>query len=105
MGARGGSELDRGEIEVAGVRRSYWLARAPWQEGQGAPPLLMALHGSGMDGRAMARFTGLARRGPAAGITIVFPDGWKGGWHPARPPSDEPDLDDARFLAEVASCV
>ena len=101
MGARGGSELDRGEIDVAGVRRSYWLARAPRQTSQTAPPLLIALHGSGMDGRGMAGFTGLARRGPAAGITTVFPDGWKGGWHPARPPASEPGLDDARFLAEL----
>ncbi len=106
MAAGGGNDLERGEIDVAGVRRSFWLARAPrsasWQS---APPLLIALHGAGMDGRAMARFTGLARRGPAAGITVVFPDGWKGGWHPARSPSDAPDLDDARFLAEVASRV
>ena len=103
MGARGGSELDRGEIDVAGVRRSYWLARALRQPGQAAPPLLIALHGSGMDGRGMAGFTGLAKRGPAAGITTVFPDGWKGAWHPPRPPAGEPDLDDARFLTELAS--
>jgi polyhydroxybutyrate depolymerase len=64
--------------------------------------LLIALHGSGMDGRGMAWFTELAKRGPAAGITTVFPDGWKGAWHPARPPASEPDLDDARFLAELA---
>jgi polyhydroxybutyrate depolymerase len=102
MGARGGSELDRGEIEVAGVRRSYWLARAPRHRDQLAPPLLIALHGSGMDGRGMARFTGLGRRGPAAGITTVFPDGWKGAWHPTRAPAGEPDLDDARFLSELA---
>jgi polyhydroxybutyrate depolymerase len=101
MGARGGSELDRGEIDVAGVRRSYWLARASRQTSQMAPPLLIALHGPGMDGRGMAWFTGLARRGPAAGITTVFPDGWKGGWHPAQPPASEPGLDDARFLAEL----
>jgi polyhydroxybutyrate depolymerase len=63
----------------------------------------MALHGSGMDGRGMAWFTGLAERGPAAGITTVFPDGWKGAWHPARPPAGEPDLDDARFLAELST--
>jgi polyhydroxybutyrate depolymerase len=56
-----------------------------------------------MDGQGMAWFTGLARRGPAAGITVVFPDGWKGGWHPARAPAAVPDLDDARFLAELAS--
>jgi polyhydroxybutyrate depolymerase len=102
MGARGGSELDRGVIDVAGVRRSYWLARAPRRPGQAPPPLLIALHGSGMDGRDMAWFTGLARRGPAAGITTVFPDGWKGAWYPARPPDREPDLDDARFLADLA---
>ena len=102
MGARGGGELERGEIEVAGVRRSYWLARSPRRYGQSTPPLLIALHGAGMDGRVMARFTGLARRGPAAGITTVFPDGWKGAWHPARSPSRQPGLDDARFLAELA---
>src|ERR1700744_47116 len=103
MAARGGSELDRGVIEVAGVRRSYWLARAPRQPGQGPPRLMIALHGSGMDGRGMAWLTGLARRGPAAGITTVFPDGWKGAWHPTRPPAHESDLDDARFLTELAS--
>jgi polyhydroxybutyrate depolymerase len=103
MGARGGSELERGEIVVAGVRRTYWLARAPRRSGQAAPPLLIALHGSGMDGRGMAWFTGLAKRGPAAGITTVFPDGWKGAWHPARPPAGQPELDDARFLAELAT--
>jgi polyhydroxybutyrate depolymerase len=103
MEARGGSELDRGEIEIAGVRRSYWLARAPRQGGQVAPPLLIALHGSGMDGQGMAWFTGLAKRGPAAGITTVFPDGWKGAWHPVRPPAGEPDLNDAQFLAELAT--
>ena len=103
MEARGGSELDRGEIEVAGVRRSYWLARAPRYGGQEAPPLLMALHGSGMDGRGMAWFTGLAKRGPAAGVTTVFPDGWQEAWHPTRPPDAEPDLDDARFLLELTT--
>jgi polyhydroxybutyrate depolymerase len=102
----GGSELERGEIEVAGVRRSYWLARAPRRPGQQmAPPLLIALHGSGMDGRAMASFTGLAKRAPAAGITTVFPNGWNDAWHTARAPAGEPELDDARFLAELTGHV
>jgi polyhydroxybutyrate depolymerase len=56
-----------------------------------------------MDGRAMAQFTGLAWRGPAAGVTTVFPDGWKGSWHQARPPAGEPELDDTRFLTELTS--
>jgi polyhydroxybutyrate depolymerase len=105
--ARGGTErrlwgLEPGSIDVAGVRRSFWLARAPRDGRQRAlAPLLIVLHGSGMDGRSMAGFTGLASRGPAAGITTVFPDGWKGVWHPARAPGAEPDLDDARFLSEL----
>jgi polyhydroxybutyrate depolymerase len=96
-----GSEIEHGEIDVAGVRRSYWLARAPRRPGQPAPPLLIALHGSGMDAAGMASFTGLAKRGPAAGITVVFPDGWQEAWHPVRPPDAEPKLDDARFLLEL----
>ena len=97
-------ELERGAIEVAGVRRTYWLARAPRRQGrQAGAPLLIVLHGSGMDGRSMARFTGLARRGAAAGVTTVFPDGWKGLWHPLRPPDREPDLDDALFLTELSN--
>jgi polyhydroxybutyrate depolymerase len=103
MEARGGGELVRGEMQVAGVQRSYWLARAPRRHGQPLPPLLIALHGPGMDGRAMAWFTGLAWRAPAAGLTAVFPDGWKGAWHPVRAPARRPDLDDARFLAELTT--
>jgi polyhydroxybutyrate depolymerase len=101
---RGVGDLEQGAIKVAGVRRTYWVARAPRRAGQRiAAPLLIVLHGSGMDGQSMARFTGLAARGPAAGITTVFPDGWKGAWHTARAPVREPALDDARFLAELSS--
>lgn len=103
MSARGDGELEPGEIVVAGMRRTYLLARAARQPGQAPPPLLIALHGSGMEGKGMAWFTGLAQRGPAAGVTVVFPDGWKGGWHPARPPAKAPDLDDARFLTNLAA--
>ena len=103
MAAQGGSELEYGEIDVAGVRRSYWLARGLRWPGQPAPPLLIALHGSGMGGKGMAWFTGLAERGAAAGITVVFPDGWQEAWHPVRPPDAEPKLDDARFLLELTS--
>jgi polyhydroxybutyrate depolymerase len=61
------------------------------------------LHGSGTTGRDVAtRFTDLVSRGPAAGVTVVFPDGWQGVWHIARPPPGEPALDDAAFLAALA---
>ncbi len=93
-GWRAPGALERGTVEVAGVRRTYWLARAP----ERGAPLLVVLHGSGMTGRAMAQLTGLGVRGPAAGFTTVFPDGWKGTWHVGRAPGKEPALDDAAFL-------
>jgi polyhydroxybutyrate depolymerase len=108
VGSAADGGLERGTFEVAGVRRSYWLAREPETPGaRGAPgapgPLLIMLHGSGTTGRdAATTFTGLASRGPAAGVTVVFPDGWRGVWHIARPPPAEPALDDAAFLAALA---
>jgi polyhydroxybutyrate depolymerase len=91
--------LEYGTLDVAGVRRGYWLAREP---GGSSGTLLMALHGSGTSGKDMATiFTGLATRGPAAGVTTVFPDGWGAVWHIARPPSGEPALDDVAFLVAL----
>jgi polyhydroxybutyrate depolymerase len=107
------ANLEEREMDIAGVRRTYWLARArprrpdtPRNAGapsEGPAPLLIALHGAGMSGRAMATFTGLATRGPAAGMTVVFPDGWKGVWHAARPPEEEPALDDVQFLSTLSA--
>ena len=52
-------ELEHGAIEVAGIRRTYWLARAPRRAGQrAAAPLLLVLHGSFMDGALMREWTG-----------------------------------------------
>jgi polyhydroxybutyrate depolymerase len=102
MGSGADGGLERGTLEVAGVRRSYWQARGP-QRPDAPGALLIVLHGSGMTGRDVAtRFTGLASRGPGAGVTVVFPDGWQGVWHIARPPPGEPALDDVAFLAALA---
>ena len=92
-GARTGGSLEQGTLDVAGVSRSYWLARATGEPPPGGPPpLLMVLHGSGTTGRDAATvITSLAARGPAAGVTVVFPDGWEGVWHTARaPPAARP---------------
>jgi polyhydroxybutyrate depolymerase len=95
--------LERATLDVAGVRRSYRVARAPGAEEAGAGrPLLIVLHGSGTTGKNIATtFTGLATRSPAAGVTAVFPDGWRGVWHIARAPDGEPALDDPAFLVAL----
>jgi poly(3-hydroxybutyrate) depolymerase len=40
----GRGDLEYRSLDVAGVRRGYWLARGP----DAAGPLLVVLHGSGM---------------------------------------------------------
>ena len=102
-GARTGGSLERGTLDVAGISRSYWLARGADELRPDGPPLLMVLHGSGTTGKDVATaFSALAARGPAAGATVVFPDGWEGVWHIARAPAGEPALDDAAFLVALA---
>jgi polyhydroxybutyrate depolymerase len=94
--------LERRRIVVGGIERTYWLA-AP----AGPPaPLLVALHGLGTDGRALARWSGLAERGPAAGFATAFPDGmdevWAdGAWLPDAP--SRRGVDDVAFLDAIAS--
>src|SRR5579862_1811027 len=99
MRGMGGGDLEYRSLVVAGVRRGYWLARGP-----AAGPLLVVLHGSGTSGKDVATtFTGLAGRAPAAGVRAVFPDGWQGVWHVARPPPGEPGLDDVAFLRDLVA--
>jgi len=95
---RGDAGLEYGTLDVAGVRRGYWVARGAGDAGT----LLVVLHGSGASGKDVATaFTGLATRGPAAGVTAVFPDGWGGVWHIARPPPGQSALDDVAFLVTL----
>jgi poly(3-hydroxybutyrate) depolymerase len=55
----GRGELEYRSLDVAGVRRGYWLARGL----NAAGPLLMVLHGSGISGKDVATtFSGLATR-------------------------------------------
>ncbi|HEV3293268.1 MAG TPA: hypothetical protein VG123_30185 [Streptosporangiaceae bacterium] len=46
----GRGELEYRSLDVAGVRRGYWLATGPDAGG----PLLMVLHGSGISGKDVA---------------------------------------------------
>jgi len=85
---------------VDGVERTYWLA-APAPPGA---PLLVVLHGMGIDGRLMATWTGLAARGPEAGFTTVFPDAvsemWDDVGHGRRD-----GVDDAGFVRALVDCL
>jgi polyhydroxybutyrate depolymerase len=87
-------ELQHRWLEIGPTPRSYWLAPAP----QPHAPLLVVLHGLGMTGKDMAAFTGLATRGPAAGFTAVFPDGWEKVWNDGLRRPRRRGIDDTEFI-------
>jgi polyhydroxybutyrate depolymerase len=93
--------LERRRTVVGEIERTYWVA-AP----RVAPaPLLIALHGLGLDGPALAQWSGLAERGPAAGFATVFPDGIGEAWADAAWLPDalsRRGVDDVAFLAAIA---
>jgi polyhydroxybutyrate depolymerase len=89
--------LEPGRVDVGGVRRTFMLAPAARREA----PLLVALHGLGTTGRAMAALTGLATRGPAAGFATVFPDGWNKAWNDGLVQPRPGGVDDSAFLAQL----
>jgi len=86
--------LERRTVKVGGALRTYWLAPQP------APvaPLLVVLHGMGINGPQMAAWTGLAVRGPAAGFATVFPDAAGEIWDDTGGGRLD-GLDDGRFVA------
>jgi polyhydroxybutyrate depolymerase len=79
-GTRLAVDLVEGSMDVGGLARTWRLAPAT----AAGAPLLVALHGAGGTGLGMAALSGLAGRGPAAGFTVVFPDGWNRVWNDRR---------------------
>jgi poly(3-hydroxybutyrate) depolymerase len=86
--------LERHSIPVYGVERSYWMVPAP----QHPAPLLLVLHGLGLNGPHMAAWTGLAARGTEAGFATMFPDTWNEMWDDVGLGRSD-GIDDAAFIA------
>jgi polyhydroxybutyrate depolymerase len=90
------AELERRTIDVGGAQRVYWTAPQP----ANPAPLLVVLHGMGLNGPQMAGWTGLAVRGPAAGFATSFPEAagevWDDGGQGRRD-----TLDDAEFITAL----
>jgi polyhydroxybutyrate depolymerase len=86
--------LERRTLAAGGAERTYWMAPQP---APGAP-LLVVLHGMGLNGPQMAAWTGLAVRGPAAGFATVFPDAVGEVWDDIGHGRLD-GIDDGRFIA------
>ena len=84
-------------IKVGGLDRGYWVAGLPADHRR---PMLVVLHGLGINGQVMARWTGLAARGPAAGFVTVFPEGLGEAWDDAGRGRVD-GADDGAFVAAL----
>ena len=64
-----------------GLNRTYYL-HTPTADSPAHPlPLVVALHGSGMQGKEMADKTALNKLADQAGFVVVYPDGLKQKWN------------------------
>lgn len=64
-----------GAIDVAGAKRTYLLHVPPTYDGKMALPLVIALHGGGMDGTSMAFYSGISEVADREGFIVAYPDG------------------------------
>ena len=69
-------------LEVGGLERTY--RRAVGAHLSGAPGLLFALHGGGLNGNLMEACCHLDEVADAHDLVVVYPDAWKGNWNDGR---------------------
>ena len=93
-----------GSIRVGGTERSYLMVTPPGA-GRGPLPVVVALHGALMDGRAMSRSFGLDAVAAREDFVAVYPDGLSRRWNDGRRAPWErrsESVDDVGFLARLA---
>ena len=70
-----------GTLRDQGLLRTYYLHTPAAESPSHALPLIVALHGSGMQGKEMADKTALNQLADQAGFVVVYPDGLKQKWN------------------------
>ena len=86
-GASGGADLGAGAdlapppdlapSNALVAARPYEVEVPPSYDGKTALPLVIVLHGFGVDGLTEARYLGLSRLAPTAGFLLAYPEGTK----------------------------
>ncbi|MFD0794529.1 alpha/beta hydrolase family esterase [Mucilaginibacter litoreus] len=98
------SKISRERITVGGHERTYWRYVPPRSSHEDKMPLLIVLHGSGIDGARMRAWTGfefdiLADR---YGFAVAYPDGYEKNWNDIRKSAPfkakEKNIDDIGFI-------
>ena len=82
------SDVSRSLIDQ-GISRTYYLHTPASASSTHPLPLLVALHGSGMQGKEMADKTALNKLADQAGFVVVYPDGLKQKWNVSGKSSED----------------
>lgn len=63
------------EIQVGDLRRNYYVHLPPGYQPGRPTPVVMVLHGAGINARIMAHYCGMNRKADEAGFIAVYPNG------------------------------
>ncbi len=94
-------------LEWDGVKRTYHVHVPKNYDHSKPTPVVLALHGAGMNGPMMERFSGLSAKADEAGFVVVYPSGtgagvfltWNAGFFPG--PLNKKKADDVGFLNKL----
>lgn len=94
-------------IEVGGLKRSYIAHIPPRLDLRKPTPVVLALHGAGMNGSMMVWFSGLNDKADRSGFIVVYPSGtgtgpfltWNAGGFRGNLAAGKPD--DVKFIDKL----
>ncbi len=93
-------------------KRGYWVYLPDSHQGSGLLPVVLVLHGDGMNGESMARLCNLDEKADEAGFLVVYPNGTgqtdkELTWNAGRCCGSAKlrDIDDVAFIEKVLNNV
>jgi polyhydroxybutyrate depolymerase len=95
------------KLQSGGTDRDYLLHVPSGYRPESPAPLVLALHGAGMNGSMMERLSGLNRKADEAGFLVAYPSGtgmgpfrvWNAGGFEGRLAESRPD--DVAFISQL----
>ncbi|PSL25389.1 alpha/beta hydrolase family esterase [Chitinophaga ginsengisoli] len=100
------SKISKEEILIGTEKRTYWKY-VPTRLSKRKVPLVIVLHGSGIDGARIRAWTGYEfdLMADEYGFAVAYPDGYKHNWNDIRKnapfPAKKKNIDDVGFIKSL----
>lgn len=100
------SEISKEEIMIGVEKRTYWKY-IPRRLRKGKLPLVIVLHGSGIDGSKIRAWTGYEfdQMADDMSFAVAYPDGYQHNWNDIRRtapfPAKQKNINDVEFIRSV----